>query len=367
MHRIGFMRLDDMTSVVHDYFFRLLKYLPVPYSIESISPQYGAIALKAILDIRIEQVDSFHVELDINNGHSIAEYPPPMNFVFSNSPDLEPRSLFYSLTPIVKSQSGAASERGIPFAGYIEVVLSDEDIQRQRLFVPRDSSAASSLAAPPPPSPSPSPSLWAPWRKTELCIWGPRGIDGQKRIWMQQAELLDPTKFRVSWVLDPRNEDGPLAAQLRHLRPPPQLVASPLIGLPLPLEDLRRNPPAAHWQVPQEQFAQLLTAELRTDADYDLLYRFAHDRLRLANFSVELLTPRWCRAIFDSVTDLLRRQRCDVLVFGNSRGFSSNVILTDAARLLGLPAVAELVNLHLHPDIVPSVLVAPSTFALTHR
>jgi hypothetical protein len=166
-------------------------------------------------------------------------------------------------------------------------------------------------------------------------------MDGQKRIWMQQAELLDRHLFRVSWILDPDSElragrdYGPLAAQLRLLRPPPRLVASPLSGLPLPLQDLRQHPPLPHWRgVPQEQFGAFLAAELRTEADYDVLYRFAHDRLRQSNFSLELLTPRWCRVIYEAVADLLRGQRCHVLVLGNSRGFSSNVILTDTARLL---------------------------------
>ena len=388
INRIGFMQLDDtMNVVVHDYFFRLLDYIPIiPHAIESLSPPYGAIVSDGILDIQMQQVDSFHVELNMNNGQSITEFPPPMNFVFSDSHELEPRSLFYSLTPIVRSDPSAAAMRGLPHMGYIEVVLPDDEIQRQRQFVQPSSSQfyampanSSSPAVSPLPDADPAAAVGSGRRQRRrrrrigLCIWGPRGMDGQKRIWMQQAELLDRDLFRVSWILDPDSElragqDGPLAAQLRLLRPPPELVASPFSGLLLPLEDLLQHPPLPHWRgVPQEQFAAFLAAELRTEADYDVLYRFAHDRLRRSNFSLPLLTPRWCAAIFEAIAALLRRQRCDVLVFGNSRGFSSNVVLTDAARLLGLPSVAELVNLHLHPDIVPAAIVAPSSFALTHR
>jgi len=36
-------------------------------------------------------------------------------------------------------------------------------------------------------------------------------------------------------------------------------------------------------------------------------------------------------------------------------------------RLLDIPSIAELVNVHLHPEIVPTVIVGPSHFAIEHK
>lgn len=65
--------------------------------------------------------------------------------------------------------------------------------------------------------------------------------------------------------------------------------------------------------------------------------------------------------------DLLLAQKCDVVVFGNSRGFSSDVFITDTARILGIPTVTELLNLYLDLAVLPDVVVGPSTYAVRHH
>jgi hypothetical protein len=62
----------------------------------------------------------------------------------------------------------------------------------------------------------------------------------------------------------------------------------------------------------------------------------------------------------------LMAHRCDVAVFGNSRGFSSDVFITDTARLLGIPSASELLNLYLDVDVLPDALVGPSEYAVHH-
>jgi hypothetical protein len=62
----------------------------------------------------------------------------------------------------------------------------------------------------------------------------------------------------------------------------------------------------------------------------------------------------------------LLAQQCDVVVFGNSRGFSSDVFITDTARLLVIPSASELLNLYLDVDVLPDALVGPSEYAVNH-
>ena len=54
-------------------------------------------------------------------------------------------------------------------------------------------------------------------------------------------------------------------------------------------------------------------------------------------------------------------------MYGNERGFSPDVLVTHGARILGIPTVAELLNLFVHEDVVPTVLVAPAAFAVEHE
>jgi glycosyltransferase involved in cell wall biosynthesis len=85
-----------------------------------------------------------------------------------------------------------------------------------------------------------------------------------------------------------------------------------------------------------------------------------------ANFSIDRVQPGWCRQFYSILRDALPPLGCSAIVYGNERGFSADVLVTDAARILGIPTVAELLNLYVHKDVLPTVLVAPSTFAVEH-
>ena len=60
-------------------------------------------------------------------------------------------------------------------------------------------------------------------------------------------------------------------------------------------------------------------------------------------------------------------QSCDIIVYGNSRGYGFEVLLVDAANMLHIPSVTELVNLYIDSDILPTVIISPSHYALTHK
>lgn len=94
--------------------------------------------------------------------------------------------------------------------------------------------------------------------------------------------------------------------------------------------------------------------------------RYSHESLILANYSIDRVQPLWCRNFYMILRDALPPLSCSAIVYGNERGFSADVLVTDAARILGIPIVAELLNLYVHKDVLPTVLVAPSTFAAEH-
>jgi hypothetical protein len=96
-------------------------------------------------------------------------------------------------------------------------------------------------------------------------------------------------------------------------------------------------------------------------------HRYAHESLILANYTIDRVQPLWCRQFYTILRDALPPLSCSAIVYGNERGFSADVLVTDAARILGIPTVAELLNLYVHKDVLPTVMVAPSTFAVEHE
>lgn len=96
-------------------------------------------------------------------------------------------------------------------------------------------------------------------------------------------------------------------------------------------------------------------------------YRYAHESLILANYSIDHVQPQWCRQFYTILRDSLPPQRCSAIVYGNERDFSADVLVTDAAHILKIPTVAELLNLFVHPEVVPTLMIAPSTYAVEHE
>jgi len=170
-----------------------------------------------------------------------------------------------------------------------------------------------------------------------LCIWGPHGIDGQKRIWLQQAAKLNKSIFDISWIAD--STSTVTGSLLEHLKSIPhvRVIQSPFTGMALPLEDLYNNPPSSsNWTTlfrTLEDFELQIPKLFATEDDFNILYHFAHERLKSlsSNASLKDLTPQWCRSLYETLFNLLQSNNCDQIIYGNSRDFSFNVIITDTA------------------------------------
>lgn len=145
------------------------------------------------------------------------------------STNIEPGSWFYSVTPVQARQQNPSNKanqhyndaelkRGYPSYGYIEFIMSEENIVRQRRY--RDQyelnneysvGAASkhflkarSMIDKPiavQPGSEPQATLLGAGDKVNICIWSSNTMDGQKRIWLQQIEHLDTAQFRFTWML----------------------------------------------------------------------------------------------------------------------------------------------------------------------
>lgn len=101
--------------------------------------------------------------------------------------------------------------------------------------------------------------------------------------------------------------------------------------------------------------------------DVDNVYRYMHQRLVVAGGDLRSVSPEWCRNVYGQMERHFKALNCDVIVYGNNRGFSSDILITDTARSLGIPTIAELLNLFIDPYIVPDVVVGPSTYAVQHE
>lgn len=197
-----------------------------------ISPLFGSIVANDLL-IELEYHHMGDSELNGNLqmefnviGIIDAVYPGEMNRLAST--DIEPASWFYTVTPVSTLSDEVAAqdappqkEYGLPSRGYIEFVLHEEEIKKNRLFVDHEQSSQSpyevevairthqaSEHSVPHTSTAKQSAVDATGAtnqaaddKVNVCIWSSNVMDGQKRIWLQQIEHLDPLRFRFTWML----------------------------------------------------------------------------------------------------------------------------------------------------------------------
>ena len=93
------------------------------------------------------------------------------------------------------------------------------------------------------------------------------------------------------------------------------------------------------------------------------IYEYAVERLHLSG-EVAAVRPLWVRSLLEAMRDHLLAARCDVVVYGNNRGLTSDIIITETARSMGVRTAIELMNLFVTPKYHPDFLIAPR-FATT--
>jgi glycosyltransferase involved in cell wall biosynthesis len=362
---------ESETIAADTYILELARDPEIPARVELIDPPYGS-----IIPTRFSlgyKADAFaiankgNVELRVPGITEGLSAPADMTELKSEA-DIEPGSWFLNMSVTFNVRDGPFHEevfqtrtvRGYPTIGYIEYVLPPEDIEKNRQYATpwkgfELSNALPELSG----SPKAAHERTRNHNPIHVCIWGSYVMDGQKNIYLQQIEFMNKSEFSFTWVAaDPRapvTEDNAVVNRLRQM-PHARIVPSPYGSYQLDLSLITEDPgdgspPASDvWEQKESK-----------------LYEYVSRRLRVAGDNIDKVTPLWARGLYDMMRRHFIEERCEIVVYGNSRGFSSNSLITDTARAMGVPTVSELLNLFIDPELAPSIVVAPSTYALEHE
>ncbi len=340
---------------------RIISHVNIEY------PAFGSILTKK-LDIGISRTDetlisSMHVSII---GVTELDMSPYTLQIESQQADAEPGSIFYSITPRLAYMDNISGDvhtlDGASAHGYLELVLSDEEIKSNRryanyhLHTPGSNMIDSNelqIATKPT-----SVLLELP---INICVFSGDKWDGQKQIWVQQSQFMDRTKYHFIWLVhlepnethNPRTSLNPVVRSIAHLH---HITIAQNPNFQLNLSQLEENPGDG-----------TLSASAVWGNDHRRLYQYAHARLLAANYSIERITPHWCQQFYQNMQRTLQSQDCDIVVYGNQGGGSADIVILDTAAVLNIPTVGELQNLNVASDQVPTVLVAPSWYAAEHE
>ena len=277
----------------------------------------------------------------------------------SVSGDIDPGSWFLTLTPLnISEQSLIPMITGYPSENYFEVVLERENIVKQQNFMRTIDTRAKTTSF------TVDNAVCSNNEKPiHICIISTDPMDGVKQIWINQIQSLNKTKFKFSWVIG--LSDGNTLRSLNetyNIREKGVSLYSTLVYLGF--LDIMKDSPFNGVVITESDVAELIS---EWDGSLDKLYREIHERYLHAEKVIENIYPLWCRNLYLRLRNFFTEQDCNIIVYGNNVNFNGDVLIVDVASVLGIPTVAELGNLDMHPSIVPDVVVAPSNYALQHE
>lgn len=208
-----------------------------------------------------------------------------------------------------------------------------------------------------------------------VCITGGNDMDGQKRIWLQQAEHLDANKYQFYYLMSLHN--GMTTSQLHEAYDPHSKKNTVYYYLQqlireknrtnIHIADSRYNTHLISMEdIEDIPFGETLSASMIWQQNKTKLYEYLHSRYELAEGNLENITPSWCKLFYSQMKEELIQNECHMIVYGNARGFNTDIFITDVSRSLGIPSITELLNLYLDDRIIPDVIVAPSHHSLLH-
>lgn len=338
--------------------------------IESIYPQYGNVSSTTFLIeflIRVadntrefnELIYQPHVKINII---SMSEYILSMQYSRLSATDnseIDPGSWFIEYIPWNISDNTII---GPITNNYIEFVLTPMQILNQRVFSLENINSIEDLQSNVCENDIILDEIVSSLQKPiNICIWGSNSLDGQKRIWIEQIEQMNKTIFNFTWILSRYEDDSDYKKSHETIDilngiSFTNIIESPFNMISLSIDSLEEDPNDGSE-----------TISKTWDNNPDNVFKYAADRLRLFNFNLTLVRPLWIKHLYTIILDLFIDLQCDIVVYGNNRGFTSDVFITDSARLLNIPTVSELMNLYPHPYIIPSVFVGPSQYSIEHE
>lgn len=320
---------------------------------------------------------------------------------------------------------------GIPSYLYLELVLTDKEIQKERRFVPGRSSfsieenlkydvnnysllpesfvgdlkdhykAKKYIGSSKGPAKVTSFKEYNPNSlpqkrpgRSRVCISSNLKMDGQRRIWIDQlkyfAELAkDRPDFSFEFVYlfttaeDDQLEDNQVfnpqwfdeiaqdpsralfymksIKDLLLMRTPQMSLNSRWFGQKVKVIESALYSP--DYNKPAKEFIE------GQEDNVTRLFDYMHHRFLLAKKRIDPdhLSPRWVYNLYQSFFEFWTFVDCDMIVAGNPRGLSADVLLTDIASIMHVPTLSELLNLYPHSFQTPDIIIAPSHYALEHE
>lgn len=368
------------TTEVLTFFFIIDKSFNIPTRIEIISPLYGTISSRS-LELQVKSASALYdyMEMDMHDQQVFQVSNTAEQIFTSDGSEIEAGSWFYTFIPRKHDGSGA----GLPEFAYIESVLSPEDLREQRHFVLRGlidtiriegnvmKRSWQQQLVPyfqtkyglPKVSNKPASTAKQQQRSIHICIWSGTIMDGQKMIWLQQVQQMDATRFSFTFIITRAGEEDAVKKTSRtldsYLTPQANLrvINSTLDSRSISTDEL--------LSIPNDNSNDVSCAEY-WQQNYTRLLEYMHRRFQYAK-SIDQIQPLWVRDVYQRTRDSLLAEKCDILVYGNARGYSPDIMFTDVGTQMKIPMITELLNLHLSPDILPDVIVAPSESSLQHK
>jgi hypothetical protein len=149
-------------------------------------------------------------------------YQPEMTYLSSGN--IEPASWFFSMVPqSIEGGDSGGMAHGYAAHGYIEFVLRPDQIMSQRRYVTHKRTEADDVSRHSVQALAAKLNVNSGAKKVEstgffsalfgakpqakrtnkanICVWSSDNLDGQKRIWLDQTEHLDASKFEFTWIL----------------------------------------------------------------------------------------------------------------------------------------------------------------------
>jgi hypothetical protein len=289
---------------------------------------------------------------------------------------------------------------GLPYYHYLEIVLSDDELTKQRLFhsqqrqqlneqtlqlqliqeklnwknqlkkLFRERRFNNILKSRSLTAVHPGGSL-SMTNKMNICITSGGSMDGQKRIWLQQTEYLNSEKYSFTWILS--FLEGGTVETLNASNPNSFYNQLLQVTERNPSKNIKiLNSLYNYHVIEEEELSQIppgetISASMLWQTNKTKLFEYLHERYNVAHRKLEDITPPWCYEFYQVMKRMLIDNGCHVIVYGNGRGFNTDVFITDVAKILGIPSITELLNLYLDNRAIPDIIVGPSLHSLKHQ
>jgi hypothetical protein len=209
-------------------------------------------------------------------------------------------------------------------------------------------------------------------RKMNICIKTGNSMDGQKKIFLQQTEFMNSEKFNFIWIISLIMGETIEKYEKNFDQLDPKSFFHHLFSLQKRQSNVFVTNSAFNTHLLQSEdleeipVGETISAAMIWEQNKTRLYEYMHQHYVNVGGNLDLLTPSWCKQFYEVMKSIFLDNSCDLMIYGNARGFTSDVFITDVGKSLSIPTMTELLNLYLDERGIPDIIVAPSLHSLNH-